>query len=119
MGLAPGTHLLKAARTPAADALEGPDHAQHLAPRGVIQAHGEAAQGSTAVPRATVIHLLCVEELLPHAVMHFILVVALKANESCGAKERAQLLWPRGLDAMLAASPAPTINGGHLAHLDT
>lgn len=79
-------YLLQTAGEPAADALQRPDEADDLAAGGVVQPHGEAPQRAAAIARAAVVLLFRVEDVLAQAVPHLVLVVAFKANESCGEK---------------------------------
>lgn len=74
------THLLQAAGTPAGDAAERPYEADHFSFHVVLDLHVEAAQRATAVPRAAVVLLFGLVDLLAQAVLYVILVIGLKPN---------------------------------------
>lgn len=72
---------MQAAGTPAGDAAERPDEADDLAVHVVLDLHVEAAQRAAAVPRAAVVLLLGLVDLLAQAVLDVVLVVGLEADE--------------------------------------
>lgn len=72
---------MQAAGTPARDATEWPDKADHLTVHAILDLHVEAAQGAAAVPRTAVILLLGFVDALAEAVLYVILIVGLEADE--------------------------------------
>lgn len=72
---------MKTTRAPAGDTAEGPHQPDDLTVTVVLDLHVKATQRATAVACAAVILLLGLVDLLAQAVLDFILVVGLKANE--------------------------------------
>lgn len=75
------TNLLKAAGTPAGGTAERPDEMDYFTAHVVLDLDVEAAQRATEVPRAAVILLLSLVDLLAEAVLYDVLIVGLKADD--------------------------------------
>lgn len=73
--------LLQAAGTPAGGAAERPYKTDDLPVRVVLDLHVEAAQRAAAVPRAAVVLLFGLVDLLAQTVFYLILVVGLEPDE--------------------------------------
>lgn len=75
------THLLKAAGTTASSTAERPDETDDVTVHVVLDLHVKAAQRANEVPRAAVVLLLSLVDVLAKAVIYDIFIVGLKADD--------------------------------------